>query len=154
MPAPAPVPGDGDKDIFKADGKIRIDLESKRASASRERPYRSVRSWYSGCVAMNSNVNGHFATTFASLEVADVVEHRRDASSIPSPFSCSAGSISVWVKTSSPRAAGLVVALADHPVAALEHVAVSARVRARRHRSRPCLDATALVAARSGGVRA
>ena len=27
MPAPAPVPGDGDKDIFKSDGKVRIDLD-------------------------------------------------------------------------------------------------------------------------------
>jgi hypothetical protein len=30
MPAPAPVPGDGDKDIFKSDGKIRIDLDADR----------------------------------------------------------------------------------------------------------------------------
>ena len=29
MPAPAPVPGDGDKDIFKSDGKIRIDLDAE-----------------------------------------------------------------------------------------------------------------------------
>jgi hypothetical protein len=30
LPAPAPVPGDGDKDIFKSDGKIRIDLDAER----------------------------------------------------------------------------------------------------------------------------
>ena len=30
LPAPAPVPGDGDKDIFKSDGKIRIDLDADR----------------------------------------------------------------------------------------------------------------------------
>ena len=30
LPAPAPVPGDGDKDIFKSDGKIRIDLGAER----------------------------------------------------------------------------------------------------------------------------
>jgi hypothetical protein len=27
LPAPAPIPGDGDKDIFKSDGKVRIDLD-------------------------------------------------------------------------------------------------------------------------------
>ncbi len=31
LPAPAPVPGDGDKDIFKSDGKIRIDLDANRS---------------------------------------------------------------------------------------------------------------------------
>ena len=30
LPAPAPTPGDGDKDIFKSDGKIRIDLDAER----------------------------------------------------------------------------------------------------------------------------
>lgn len=27
MPAPAPIPGDGDKDIFKSNGRVRIDLD-------------------------------------------------------------------------------------------------------------------------------
>lgn len=29
LPAPAPVPGDGDKDIFRTNGKIRIDLDEE-----------------------------------------------------------------------------------------------------------------------------